>query len=80
MMFSFPIYFCRAIFHVAGTRLFWLCLLGSIVGALLPRFVVKFVHQYYCPDDIQISREAEAKSVNNTRVVGGGQIEMHAIR
>ncbi|KAI9078500.1 hypothetical protein K1719_039525 [Acacia pycnantha] len=75
---TFPGYW--AIFHVAGTRMFWLCLLGSIVGALLPRFVIKFVHQYYCPDDIQISREAEKKSVNTTRVVGGGQIEMLPIR
>ncbi|XP_054789865.1 phospholipid-transporting ATPase 1-like [Prosopis cineraria] len=74
---TFPGYW--AIFHVAGTRLFWLCLLGSIVGALLPRFVVKIVHQHFCPNDIQISREVEKKFVNTTRVGGGGQIEMHAI-
>lgn len=71
-------YFGRAIFHAAGTRLFWLCLLGTIVAALLPRFVVKFVCQYYYPDDIQISREAE-KRFKKTGGVGGGQIEMHPI-
>ncbi|PON66862.1 P-type ATPase, subfamily IV [Parasponia andersonii] len=48
-----------AIFHVAKTGLFWLCLLGIVVVALLPRFVVKFLYQYYCPCDVQIAREAE---------------------
>ena len=69
--------FCRAIFHAAGTGLFWICLLGILTAALLPRFVVKFIYQYYCPSDIQISREAE--KFGNPRVIGGGQIEMHPI-
>jgi len=34
-------------------------LLGIIIAALLPRLVVKFVYQYYFPNDIQICREAE---------------------
>ncbi|ESW20746.1 hypothetical protein PHAVU_005G011100 [Phaseolus vulgaris] len=48
-----------AFFNVAGTGLFWLLLLGIIIAALLPRLVVKFVYQYYFPNDIQICREAE---------------------
>ncbi|CAJ1958657.1 unnamed protein product [Sphenostylis stenocarpa] len=48
-----------AFFHAAGTRLFWLLLLGIIIAALLPRLVVKFVYQYYFPNDIQICRETE---------------------
>lgn len=66
--------FGRAIFHAAGTGLFWLCLLGIVIAALLPRFVVKFVSQYYFPNDIQILREADKFA--NQRVNGGGQIEM----
>ncbi|XP_054815958.1 phospholipid-transporting ATPase 1-like [Prosopis cineraria] len=66
-----------AIFHALGTGSFWLCLLGIIITALLPRFTVKYVHQYYFPDDIQISREAE--KLGSSRVVGGGDIEMHPI-
>ncbi|KAJ1411592.1 P-type ATPase [Sesbania bispinosa] len=72
---AFPGYW--AIFHTAGTGLFWLCLLGIVIAALLPRFVVKFVYQYYFPNDIQISREAE--KFGNVRVNEGGQIEMHSI-
>ncbi|XP_004511165.1 phospholipid-transporting ATPase 1-like [Cicer arietinum] len=63
-----------AIFDAAGTALFWLCLLGIQIAALLPRFVVKFVYQYYCPDDIQISREVE--KFRTLRVNGGEQTEM----
>ncbi|XP_019449358.1 PREDICTED: phospholipid-transporting ATPase 1-like isoform X2 [Lupinus angustifolius] len=66
-----------AIYHAAGTGLFWLCLLGTVVTALLPRFVVKYVYQYYFPNNIQISREVE--KYGNTRANGGGQIEMHSI-
>ncbi|KAK7259700.1 hypothetical protein RIF29_25313 [Crotalaria pallida] len=64
-----------AFFNAGGTALFWLCLLGIIIAALLPRFVVKYVYQYYFPSDIQISREAE-KIVNQRDVEGGRQIEM----
>ncbi|RDX64466.1 Phospholipid-transporting ATPase 1, partial [Mucuna pruriens] len=49
-----------AFFHAAGTRLFWLLLLGIIIAALLPRLV--------------ICREAE--KVGYERVVESGQIEM----
>ncbi|KAE9598321.1 hypothetical protein Lal_00004150 [Lupinus albus] len=64
-----------AFFHAGGTALFWLCLLGIVIAALLPRFAVKFIYQYYFPTDIQISREAE-KVVIQREVEGGGQIEM----
>ncbi|KAK7322490.1 hypothetical protein VNO77_25871 [Canavalia gladiata] len=63
-----------AFFHAAGTRLFWLLLLGIVIAALLPRLVVKFVYQYYFPNDIQICREAE--KIGYERVVESGQIEM----
>ncbi|XP_027343914.1 phospholipid-transporting ATPase 1-like [Abrus precatorius] len=63
-----------AFFHAAGTGLFWLLLLGIVIAALLPRLVVKFVHQYYFPNDIQICREAE--KVGYERLVESGQIEM----
>ncbi|XP_020231137.1 phospholipid-transporting ATPase 1 [Cajanus cajan] len=69
---AFPGYW--AIFHVAGTGVFWLCLLGIVIAALLPRFVVKYIYQYYFPSDIQISREAE--KYGNPRDNGSGQIEM----
>ncbi|KAL4308500.1 hypothetical protein GQ457_01G045260 [Hibiscus cannabinus] len=48
-----------AFFHIARTGLFWLCLLAIIVTALIPRFVVKVLYQFYTPCDVQIAREAE---------------------
>ncbi|QHO31957.1 hypothetical protein HN51_020077 [Arachis hypogaea] len=67
-----------AIFNTAATGLFWLCLLGILIAALLPRFAVKYIYQYYYPSDIQISREAEKFA--NQRVIGGNrQIEMYPI-
>ncbi|KAL0397361.1 UNVERIFIED_CONTAM: Phospholipid-transporting ATPase 1, partial [Sesamum calycinum] len=48
-----------AFFHIAKTALFWLCLLCIMIGALLPRFLIKVFMQYYKPTDIQIAREAE---------------------
>ena len=45
-----------------------------MITALLPRFLVKFICQYYFPNDIQISREAE--KIGNQRDFEGGQIEM----
>ncbi|WVZ26569.1 hypothetical protein V8G54_005113 [Vigna mungo] len=69
---SFPGYW--AIFDVGGTALFWLCLVGSVIAALLPRLVVKYIYQYYFPSDIQISRETE--KFGNPRDNGGRQIEM----
>ncbi|RDX91712.1 Phospholipid-transporting ATPase 1, partial [Mucuna pruriens] len=69
---AFPGYW--AIFHAGGTGLFWLCLLGTVITALLPRLVVKYIYEYYFPGDIQISRESE--KFGNPRDNGGGQIEM----
>ncbi|CAL0311015.1 unnamed protein product [Lupinus luteus] len=65
-----------AFFHAGGTALFWLCLLGIVIAGLLPRFAIKFVHQYYFPTDIQISREAEKVGIQREVESGGGQIEM----
>uniref|UniRef100_A0A7N0T324 Phospholipid-transporting ATPase n=1 Tax=Kalanchoe fedtschenkoi TaxID=63787 RepID=A0A7N0T324_KALFE len=48
-----------AVFEVAETAAFWLCLLGIIIAALLPRFVVKILWQHLNPSDIQIAREGE---------------------
>lgn len=67
----------RAIFYVARTELFWLCLLAIVVVALLPRFVVKFSFQYYSPCDVQIAREAE--KYGDPRDIGAVQREMDRI-
>ncbi|CAN0908734.1 Phospholipid-transporting ATPase 1 [Linum grandiflorum] len=48
-----------AFFHIANTELFWLCLVGIVVAALIPRFVVKILCQYFKPCDIQIAKEAD---------------------
>lgn len=53
------LYFCRAIFHLAGDGLFWICLIGIIVTSLIPRFVLKTLVQHYKPTDVQIAGEAE---------------------
>ncbi|CAA2949310.1 phospholipid-transporting ATPase 1 [Olea europaea subsp. europaea] len=66
-----------AFFHVADTKLFWACLLGITIAALVPRFVVKIFIQYFRPDDIQISREAE--KVENSRESRDAEIEMNPI-
>ncbi|KAK6143245.1 hypothetical protein DH2020_023593 [Rehmannia glutinosa] len=65
-----------AFFHIADTKLFWVCLLGITVGALVPHFAVKFV-QYYRPNNIQIAREAE--KFGNSRESPDAQIEMNPI-
>lgn len=66
-----------AIFHIAKTGSFWLCLLGILVAAVLPRFVVKVLYQYFTPCDVQIAREAE--KFGYSRELGGMQIEMNTI-
>ncbi|XP_048231542.1 phospholipid-transporting ATPase 1 isoform X2 [Ricinus communis] len=66
-----------AFFEIAKTAPFWLCLLAIVVAALLPRFVVKVLHQYFSPCDIQITREAE--KVGNRREFGAVEIEMNPI-
>ncbi|XP_022742411.1 phospholipid-transporting ATPase 1-like isoform X2 [Durio zibethinus] len=66
-----------AIFEIAKTRLFWLCLLAIIVAALIPRFVVKVLYQLYTPCDVQIAREAEKFQ---TQIESGAvEIEMNPI-
>ncbi|KAL8028736.1 hypothetical protein ABFX02_14G180000 [Erythranthe guttata] len=66
-----------AFFHIADTKLFWVCLLGITIGALIPHFVVKIFVQYYRPNDIQIAREAE--KFEDSRVSRQVQIEMNPI-
>ncbi|KAL3516320.1 hypothetical protein ACH5RR_023222 [Cinchona calisaya] len=66
-----------AFFEIAGTGLFWLCLLGIVVAALLPRFVVKVSRQYCRPDDILIGREAE--KFGTLMELRNGEIEMNPI-
>ncbi|CAK9313339.1 unnamed protein product [Citrullus colocynthis] len=66
-----------AIYHVAGTASFWLCLLSIVVVALLPRFIVKYLYQSYCPCDIQIAREAD--KFGWTRELGVVQTEMSPV-
>ncbi|CBI29082.3 unnamed protein product, partial [Vitis vinifera] len=66
-----------AIFHIAKTGSFWLCLLGILVAAVLPRFVVKVLYQYFTPCDVQIAREAE--KFGYSRELEGMQIEMNTI-
>ncbi|CAH9088943.1 unnamed protein product [Cuscuta epithymum] len=64
-----------AIFHIAGDASFWLCLIGIIVAALIPRFIVKAFVQYFMPSDIQIAREEE-KLGNRTQEA---EIEMNPV-
>ncbi|KAJ7949460.1 Phospholipid-transporting ATPase [Quillaja saponaria] len=66
-----------AIFETAKTGLFWLCLLGSVVAALIPRFAIKYLYQYYSPCDTHIARAAE--KFGYQRGSGDGQIEMNPI-
>ncbi|OMO87063.1 Cation-transporting P-type ATPase [Corchorus olitorius] len=66
-----------AIFEIAKTGLFWLCLLAIIVAALIPRFVVKVLYQLYTPCDVQIAREAEKFPSQMTS--GAVELEMNAI-
>ncbi|XP_044460987.1 phospholipid-transporting ATPase 1-like [Mangifera indica] len=72
---SLPYYW--AIFHVAGAVEFWLCLLLIIITALVPRFLVKVLCQYYNPSDVQIAREFEKSGIH--RESEAGQIEMNPI-
>ncbi|CAN1139886.1 Phospholipid-transporting ATPase 1 [Linum perenne] len=67
-----------AFFHIAKTGSFWLLLLGIVVTALVPRFVVKVLYQYCTPCDIQIAKEAE-KFKPLRRDVRSTEVEMGAI-
>lgn len=62
---------------MAKTELFWLCLLGVVIGALIPRFVVKVFVQYCRPNDVQIAREME--KFENLRESQDTQLEMNQI-
>ncbi|TYI62242.1 hypothetical protein E1A91_D10G231300v1 [Gossypium mustelinum] len=66
-----------AIFEIAKTGLFWLCLLAIVVAALIPRFVVKALYQLYAPCDVQIAREAE--KFRTLCESGAVEIEMNSI-
>ncbi|KHG22368.1 Phospholipid-transporting ATPase 1 -like protein [Gossypium arboreum] len=66
-----------AIFEIAKTGLFWLCLLAIIVAALIPHFVVKALYQLYAPCDVQIAREAE--KFRTLCESGAVEIEMNSI-
>lgn len=58
-----------AIFNVMGTGLFWLCLLGIVIVAMIPRFATKAFIEYFSPSDIQIARELEKFGRINDAVV-----------
>ncbi|MQL77803.1 hypothetical protein Taro_010236 [Colocasia esculenta] len=64
-----------AIFHIMGTGLFWFCLLGILVAAMVPRFALKVFNEHLMPSDIQIARELE-KFGNPAEVPAAGDIEM----
>ncbi|KAL1197082.1 Phospholipid-transporting ATPase 1 [Cardamine amara subsp. amara] len=67
-----------AIFQVAKTWMFWFCLLAIVVTALLPRFAIKFLVEYYRPSDVRIAREAEKLGTfRESQPLG---IEMNQIR
>ncbi|GKV03015.1 hypothetical protein SLEP1_g15380 [Rubroshorea leprosula] len=53
----FPNYW--TIYHLTKSPTYWLTIFLIIVVGLLPRFLVKVVHQIFWPSDIQIAREAE---------------------
>ncbi|KAF6146443.1 hypothetical protein GIB67_037743 [Kingdonia uniflora] len=66
-----------SIFNIATTGTFWLCLLGILIVALVPRFVVKVFNQYLNPSDIQVSREAE--KFWNSRELERVELEMNPL-
>ncbi|XP_018625437.1 phospholipid-transporting ATPase 1-like isoform X1 [Nicotiana tomentosiformis] len=53
----FPNY--GTIYQLVKSPTYWLLILLIIVMALLPRFILKVMHQIFWPSDIQIAREAE---------------------
>ncbi|GLU14860.1 hypothetical protein SLE2022_314030 [Rubroshorea leprosula] len=53
----FPNYW--TIYHLTKSPTYWLTIFLIIVVGLLPRFIVRVVHQIFWPSDIQIAREAE---------------------
>ncbi|GKV04321.1 hypothetical protein SLEP1_g16490 [Rubroshorea leprosula] len=53
----FPNYW--TIYHLIKSPTYWLTIFLIVVVGLLPRLLVKVVHQIFWPSDIQIAREAE---------------------
>uniref|UniRef100_A0A251TVY5 Putative P-type ATPase, subfamily IV n=1 Tax=Helianthus annuus TaxID=4232 RepID=A0A251TVY5_HELAN len=66
----------RAIFYLASSGLFWVCLVGILIASMIPRFIVKMFMQHCKPCDIQIAREAE-KFRNSMEITRSGEIEMN---
>lgn len=44
---------------MSGSVRFWFTLLLTVILALLPRFCVKLLKQWFWPSDLHIAREAE---------------------
>ncbi|KAI7754390.1 hypothetical protein M8C21_026976 [Ambrosia artemisiifolia] len=65
-----------AIFNLASSGLFWICVLGIPIISMIPRFVVKMFMQHCKPSDIQIAREAE-KFRNSMEITRSGEIELN---
>ncbi|KAJ0892940.1 putative P-type phospholipid transporter [Helianthus annuus] len=65
-----------AIFYLASSGLFWVCLVGILIASMIPRFIVKMFMQHCKPCDIQIAREAE-KFRNSMEITRSGEIEMN---
>ncbi|KAK9069461.1 hypothetical protein SSX86_011365 [Deinandra increscens subsp. villosa] len=65
-----------AIFNLASSGLFWICLLGILIASMIPRFIVKMFMQHCKPCDRQIAREAE-KFQNAMEITRNGEIEMN---
>ncbi|KAF9598119.1 hypothetical protein IFM89_025355 [Coptis chinensis] len=53
----FPNY--GTIYHLVKSPTYWLAILLVTILALLPRLLLKVIHQFFWPSDIQIAREAE---------------------
>ncbi|KAL7603997.1 hypothetical protein Lser_V15G19335 [Lactuca serriola] len=68
-----------AIFNLARSGLFWICLFGILIVSMIPRFVIKMFMQHCKPSDTQIAREAEKfrNSMALTRNGGIEEIEMN---
>ncbi|KAF9587229.1 hypothetical protein IFM89_039559 [Coptis chinensis] len=66
-----------AIFEIAKTGPFWLCIVAILMTALVPRFIVKVFNQYIRPCDVQIAREAE--KFGNTGDFTELELEMNPI-
>lgn len=66
-----------AIFRIADSGLFWLCLLGILIAALIPRLTLKILYQHIIASDIMVSREAE--KVGNSRDLTELEVEMNPL-